>query len=49
MGFVNQILCILQAIMDQLFAALNGTLGGILGVELTPPGLGCVSEEPPPA
>ncbi len=45
MGFLNQILCLVQNIIDQIFGVLNGTLGGILGVELTPPGLGCVAEE----
>ena len=45
MGLVNQILCIIQGIVDSLFSVLNSSLGGFLGVELTPPGLGCETEE----
>lgn len=45
MGLVNQILCIIQGIVDSIFGILNSSLGGFLGVELTPPGLGCEVEE----
>ncbi len=46
MGLINQILCIIEGIVDSIFGILNSSLGGFLGVELTPPGLGCeVAEE----
>ncbi len=44
MGFVNQILCLIQGIIDQIL----GVIGGFLGAEIIPPDLGCVAEEEAP-